>query len=642
MKRRDLVSFCALLACLALAKGCGSSGDGPTSPGPGGGGGPPGWFEQTRPTTLNLVGVAAIDEDNVVVVGQAGFIARRTRGGRWQIQTSGTTEILRDVAFSGSSTGVAVGENGTIVRTTNGGGTWQTVTSGTAETLNAVALGNAGAGVIVGDNGTVLNSSNGGASWTSRMQDPVMSFQDVRFVTADSIFAAGSTANDSTDILLSTDGGDTWTEMCCGSTYSSVAAIGQYHLGALRLIDLWGSGDIMQSNDGGQTWFQSTGVTGVNDAELFGVRDAVWTISFPSRIQYGDYGFPVSAPTDVQGTLSLQAMDFADTTTGWVVGARGLVLRTDDKGRTWQNEYETGAQHNQRVFFLDANNGWVGASNSEIYRTTDAGGTWTRQTAGSGSAWISGLWFLDGNHGFAASYVSNETFFETTNGGQTWSFVSSVPNRGYADVMFVDNMTGYACGSDVIIKTVDGGTNWSVLDDGRSDFPTYVAIFFADADHGFASENNTPTFMRTTDGGASWDSLGTTGDATRWWSMYFRNATEGWLAGAANNSSNGVILYTDDAGTSWTEQYRTPVTTIYQLYGIHFADDMNGWAVGGNFRDIIVHTTDGGATWTEQEQVTADFNRRAFRDVWAIDTRTAVAVGDWNVIMRTETAGESP
>jgi photosystem II stability/assembly factor-like uncharacterized protein len=39
----------------------------------------------------------------------------------WVTQTSGTTNTLRDIFFIDGSTGWAVGENGTVLKTTNGG-----------------------------------------------------------------------------------------------------------------------------------------------------------------------------------------------------------------------------------------------------------------------------------------------------------------------------------------------------------------------------------------------------------------------------------------------------------------------------------------------------------------------------------------
>ena len=56
----------------------------------------------------------------------------------WTQQESGTTENLRDVYFVNNMTGWAVGTNGTILNTSDGGVTWSAQTSGTEEELTAV------------------------------------------------------------------------------------------------------------------------------------------------------------------------------------------------------------------------------------------------------------------------------------------------------------------------------------------------------------------------------------------------------------------------------------------------------------------------------------------------------------------------
>ncbi len=84
-----------------------------------------GWFEQTSGTTNWLYGVSFTDSDNGTAVGRNGTILRTTNGGTtWTSQTSGTTEQLEGVSFTDSYNGTAVGLNGKILRTTNGGVTF--------------------------------------------------------------------------------------------------------------------------------------------------------------------------------------------------------------------------------------------------------------------------------------------------------------------------------------------------------------------------------------------------------------------------------------------------------------------------------------------------------------------------------------
>ncbi|HOP50502.1 MAG TPA: YCF48-related protein, partial [Ignavibacteriales bacterium] len=80
---------------------------------------------------------------------------------------SPTSQQLNSIAFANASTAVAVGYNGTIIRSTNGGLTWQNITSPTSQQLNSIAFANASTAVAVGYNGTIIRSTDGGQNWTN-------------------------------------------------------------------------------------------------------------------------------------------------------------------------------------------------------------------------------------------------------------------------------------------------------------------------------------------------------------------------------------------------------------------------------------------------------------------------------------------
>ncbi len=123
-----------------------------------------GWFwRNPLPQGNPLRAVAVVDSDTVIAVGNAGTILRTTDGGAsWTFQTSGTTNFLAAVSFVDADTGTAVGELGTILRTTNGGATWERQTSRTTNWLHGVSFVNADTGTAVGDLGTIIQTTTGG------------------------------------------------------------------------------------------------------------------------------------------------------------------------------------------------------------------------------------------------------------------------------------------------------------------------------------------------------------------------------------------------------------------------------------------------------------------------------------------------
>jgi hypothetical protein len=69
-----------------------------------------------------------------------------------------------------AANGTAVGDNGTILHTSDGGSTWVPQTSGTTKNLYGLNFSNSSTGTIVGEDGTILRTTTGGA--TSVDDDP--------------------------------------------------------------------------------------------------------------------------------------------------------------------------------------------------------------------------------------------------------------------------------------------------------------------------------------------------------------------------------------------------------------------------------------------------------------------------------------
>jgi len=127
----------------------------------------------------------------------------------WTPQTSGVTSYLRDVYFTDSQTGWAVGDAGVILNTTNGGNNWIKQTSGTSEPIREVFFIDNNIGWAVGgtSNLTMLKTVNGGAVWQDLAPGNINDNQilDVAFANANTGWAI---TRDS--IYTTTDGGTNW------------------------------------------------------------------------------------------------------------------------------------------------------------------------------------------------------------------------------------------------------------------------------------------------------------------------------------------------------------------------------------------------------------------------------------------------
>ena len=119
------------------------------------------------------------------IVGDDGIILRTTDGGsNWVQQISDTTDLLYAVHFSDENHGATVGFlNGTIHRTTDGGQSWvPQITDATG--LLGVYFVDANIGTVVGNDGAILRTTDGGQNWTPQTSGTSNQLRAVWFTDA--------------------------------------------------------------------------------------------------------------------------------------------------------------------------------------------------------------------------------------------------------------------------------------------------------------------------------------------------------------------------------------------------------------------------------------------------------------------------
>jgi hypothetical protein len=131
----------------------------------------------------SLYSVAFTDASHGWAVGNWGTIVRTTDAGvYWLSQASGVSTSLYSVTFTDASHGWAVGEGGTILRTTDAGVHWTRQASGTTSTLFSVAFVDRQRGWAVGDGGIILRTADSGAHWSVQVGPYGVDVAPLRFV----------------------------------------------------------------------------------------------------------------------------------------------------------------------------------------------------------------------------------------------------------------------------------------------------------------------------------------------------------------------------------------------------------------------------------------------------------------------------
>ena len=130
------------------------------------------------------------------------------------------------LSFLNTDIGITVGENGTILKTTDAGANWISQSSGTTSSLTSVYFTDADHGVVVGKNlnnykGIILKTTDGGNSWNTQLSDINENLNSVFFIDQNNGIAVGANPFEPIyrgTILRTSDGGLTWIPQNMGVT----------------------------------------------------------------------------------------------------------------------------------------------------------------------------------------------------------------------------------------------------------------------------------------------------------------------------------------------------------------------------------------------------------------------------------------
>lgn len=222
---------------------------------------------------------------------------------------------LRAVRFVDKNEGWAVGDEGVIWHTIDGGKTWERQPSGTRASLRAVQFLTPYTGFVVGrvelpngagSQGVVLSTADGGATWREVTSTLLPGLNAVQFFDEN----RGVVAGDGTDafptgVFSTEDGGRSW-KMLEGTRTSS-----------------WHVIDFEDSKNGRV-------IGGCGEVRAF--RSGAY-VPPPGFVQLAE---PLPRPIRKRDcNLQLYDDQFLDRHYGWAVGGLGTILGTSDGGKTW-------------------------------------------------------------------------------------------------------------------------------------------------------------------------------------------------------------------------------------------------------------------------------------------------------------------
>ena len=298
----------------------------------------------------------------------------------WKSQSIGRRYTLNDIFFVDGSTATAVGSGGSggrMFKTVDAGKTWIDLPLPACKGLSAVQFVNAEVGVAVGSDGTILRTTDGGQNWLFvASTDGFRYLSGVAFSDEQNGTIVGGYSGGGGGIMLrTTDGGESWFQQQCPTSNSLLSVC---FSGADQGIAVGAAGTIVRTTNGGEHWFvQSSGTTRR-------LRDICFSDANHGTIVGEDSGRGVALRTSdggitwtsvhIEGPV-LNAVCFADNSTGWTVGVGGWMCKTTDGGLSWKRLTSGTCRSLCSVHFVNSEIGWVVGEGGTILRTTNGGTT---------------------------------------------------------------------------------------------------------------------------------------------------------------------------------------------------------------------------------------------------------------------------
>lgn len=565
------------------------------------------------------------------IVGSNGTFMKSTDGGNHWTYKQICQQTLNAMDFANNNIGIAVGIYHTILQTENGGDSWTAVYQDSSNYhLSDVVMINENKAFAVGDSGIILSSVDKGKNWSKKKLPDDIRLYSIDFVNENVGWVSGWydnvwVTNDPT-VYKTTDGGENWTPVAT-SIYGSV--IGKQIQFINENVGFVSQcyDEIRKTVDGGENW-ELLELDIPNGMDRFHFIDEMnaWGVgssgyNYPDNIFKTTDGGRTWSTIKYGNSVSLNAVVAKSVDEFWAVGFGGMIINTKDAGVNINKLSETPKLLTgvKDLFFIDPLHGWASADFGYVLRTENGGKNWDEYKSGSLGA--SKLFFINKNIGWAGSGNWSKGYIhKTTDGGKTWERVYYDNIGAISNIYFEDENNGIAIGSNHILKTNDGGVNWTNESTNDKDYSFGVSCIF-DSNTWYITYGSKHV-LSTKDGGNNWEEAKNVVAGYHITSIDFATQDSGWATSFANE-----VVSTSNGGLDWHEQQ--PLKVNSAIYDISFINESDGWY--SNSRGQIFYTEDGGNSWEEVNNMSSNY----MFTIFALDENNIWSGGNCNSIIST-------
>ncbi|MDQ1265952.1 MAG: hypothetical protein QG635_1104, partial [Bacteroidota bacterium] len=476
---------------------------------------------------------------------------------------------INSMKFYDKNTGWAIGSEGLILKTTDGGENWIDKSLKNDSDIMSIIINDENTAFIVAGY-SLYKTTDGGNSWVNISK---VSFSNILHLKDNIGYAI-----DKQFPYITSDGGLTWKvfyiEHFKFNKIDDNQEIFIDDFSVLLSKDKWKSFVRMKYNN---NMYYS----------VFNDLSFIYYIDTYNFIQFWDYHVPYYSGQHQTINISLNIKDsntpyqtcfsnlklnkicFLDSNICYFITDNGAIIKTSDGGRIWRVQSKW---INSSIDVFQFNSEKVGfiVSNGMIYKTNDGGETWQlkpsstyatseKQNCITGSD-SNTLWIGAGNH--------SQVIYKSTNKGYTWGAKHFKRNKtNIISLSKVDDSTAWALGYyGVVLKSTDKGDSWNIMLDFNKELKY---ICFSKKDIGWIVRYDGRVY-KSTNAGETWNLLS---DSIIFNVQVIKFSDE--LHGFAA-CGDGWIMRTSDGGISWQRDYMIDYDNFTDIC---IVDSANGWLI---------------------------------------------------------------
>ncbi len=581
----------------------------------------------------NITDIIYLNQNKIVIGTSGGNIySSINKGNSWKLKYSLSRDNINQIAFLDSMNGFAfapynfIGDQTTLISTSNGGEYWNIVGAGNINTASMIFPLSMNELLVAKSPDGILKSSGSLTTFQTVYKMPQYfntdifapygSITEIHHGGKNTLYALGNSSaayknriiNDSvTYILKSINNGSAWDTLWAGSKLSHTTFLFKDSLNG------WLGGEyhsVLRTSNGGISWQQQyfdslrpyVGKIVAIASPAYKVVIAVTYDGFLLRSTDGGVNWKSSRPMDnFNNNFNFTKIAFLDSTFGIASGSRGILLQTTDVGLTWTRIDSLYDGWVNKIQFVSSNIGWI-ISSGKLFKSINGGVDWNLQLSIDSNYGVKDICMIDSLLGWATTISK---LLKTTNGGSTWTEQPQVvKNNDFGDmhIIFYNSQVGVLFEVRERIPqsqfsvynyvTTNGGATWGEYKLNKEFISSFTKTIFTESSNGYFLAQG--DLWQTKDTAKTWSIIYQQTPGAQGYSFDFIDSLRGWMHFWAGN-----IGKTTDGGKTWK---LSPIPYMNQVLDIKFVDKNHGIAIG--YEGSIFATSDGGETWFNEQSYT--------------------------------------